>query len=162
MEMKKPYVKADLTPELNTALEIVSKKLGNSKSTIVTASLEYYFKHLFPESLPKTNDEILEKARSDYLYNETSRVYERTQHMVDAISGLERDIESYKQKIGSNKNRIHLLKKKVLDGIKDAKKRAEIETEIDVLNQSLQNDENQKYIFVKLLENAKKGKVSEY
>jgi len=103
---KKPYVKADLSPQLNMALEIISEKLGNTKSGIVNSALEYYFKNQFPESLPKSEAEVMmkvkEKLRLEQFLNEI--------HLDDFTV---RSLIGYQEELKEEQESLEVINKKI-------------------------------------------------
>ena len=155
----KPYVKADLTSELNTALETVYKKLGIARSSIVNTALSYYFKNQYPEDLPKTDAEIYEKARQTYLHNEISRRYTKIQISTRYTENYEKEMSRFEDEIKKFEQRI-LMKQKSLETTKSDKKRLEIQTEINNLQHSIENNKSLIYMNKRAINNARTGEES--
>ena len=133
-----PYVKAELTSELNTAIEIISKKVGISKSSITNTALEQYFKNLYPEVLPLSAEEIYEKVRAEYLEKATYKRYELIQIGADSLGSAEEEISKLKMKIKEQKT-ILGMKEKSLETTKNTKKKTEIQKDIRNLKYSIEN-----------------------
>lgn len=153
---KPRYVKSFLTKELDTALEIVSKKLGNSRSSIVNAALGYYFKNQHPEALPKTDLEILEEARQNYLQREVDRKYSSGQVGVDFIPIYEEEIEKWSAEIRQQKQRRQMLESS-LSKTKNQAKQKEIENQIINIKHAISNKESLINMNKMHIENSKKG-----
>lgn len=153
----KPYVKSDLTTELNNALEIVRKKLGNSRSSVVNSALEYYFKNLFPGALPPSSDEILQKVRMDFLKSQTTKQYELIQLGTDSLKDSEEWVSRIETEIKTLENQNH-LKEKSLETTKDKKKKAEIEIDISHIKQGIENKKMQLSHAKNTLEAFRSGK----
>ena len=111
----KPYVKADLSPELNMALEIISEKVGNTKSGIVSSALEYYFKNQFPESLPKSEAEVMMKVKENLDIEKYEKEYLHNNSVIESIISSEDTIKEYEEKIIKIKGKIIPLQQKIKD-----------------------------------------------
>lgn len=141
-KISQPYVKADLTPELDTAMKIITEKLGTRKSHIVTSALKYFFQQIHPEALPKSNQEIFMKAKEEYLYNRTLRHYTRGLVGVDAILGYEDEILEYEHEIKEMSQKLEDKKRNVkTTRNKDIKNSLKIE--IEDLEESLDMKKNE-------------------
>lgn len=112
---KKPYVKADLSPYLNMALEIISEKLGNTKSGIVNTALEYYFKNQFPEILPKSEAELMMKVKENLDIEKYEKEYLHNNSVIESIISYEEGIKESREKIKLIKGKIIPLEQKILD-----------------------------------------------
>lgn len=152
-----PYVKAELTSELNTALEIISKKVGISKSSITNTALEQYFKNLYPEVLPLSNEEIYENVRAEYLKKATYRRYELIQMGADSLGIAEEEISKLKMKIEKQKAILN-MKEKSLEPTKNNKKRTEIQKDIRNLKHFIENCQTQLSNAERILTELREGK----
>jgi len=139
-----PYVKADLSPELDIAMKIVTEKLRTKKSHIVTSALKYFFQQIHPEALPKSNQEIFKNAKEEYLYNRTYRLYTRglvstdsIPHYESEISELEHDIKEMKKRLEDKKRDIKTTRNKdIRNSLKIQIK--DLEASLDVKNNELE------------------------
>lgn len=110
---KKPYVKADLSPHLNMALEIISEKLGNSKSGIVNNALEYYFKNQFPETLPKSEAEVMMKVKENLDIEKYEKEYLHNNSVIGSIISYEEEIKKSIEEMNQIKGKIIPLQQKI-------------------------------------------------
>ena len=155
LQEKKPYVKAELTKQLDTALNLVSQKQGNSKASIVNSALTYYFKNQFPEDFPKSELEILEDVKQEYLHEQTLETYQRIQIGTGNIPNLEKSIEIMKVEIKELEQRLY-LKTKSLETSRGEKKKDN--PEINNLKFSIEGKKSLLHIHEMMLEEAKTGK----
>ncbi|MCH8916090.1 MAG: hypothetical protein IIA82_09670 [Thaumarchaeota archaeon] len=89
------YVKATITSELDTALNIIEKKLAIPRADIVRASLYEYIKNFYPGFLPKNKDEILNEVKEKYYFKKFSHEFEENEYLKQLIPNL----ENYKKEL---------------------------------------------------------------
>ena len=154
----KPYVKANLTRELDTAISNITSKLNVTKSHITTTALEYYIRNNYPDSLPKTELEILEKAREDYLYNKSKIWYSGALSSVDILTNYEKDLKIMDGQLQSiikeQKDTIVTMKKTQNKEIKKG-----LQLKIDELLNAIESKQDQITILKKIVHDVKQRHI---
>jgi len=110
---KKPYVKADLTHHLNMTLEIVSEKLGISKSAVVCNALGYYFKNEFREAFPKSEAELRLDAQEQEDLKRYAQEYINKSYTVQSIPHMEDHIEGTKNDMITHETKFNKIVEKI-------------------------------------------------
>lgn len=153
-----PYVKADLTSELEVAVKIVTEKLGVSKAHLVTSALEYYLKKNYPESLPKSKLEIYEKVKEDYLYKQAYRNYSDVSLGWQSIPVWEKEIGEQKSKINELEQRL-IKEEKTLVNKKNKDIREELKSKISDLKEVIKMEKSGLEIDEKTLDEKKSRRL---
>lgn len=124
-----PYVKADLTSELDFAVRTVTSKLGITKANLTQSAIEYYLKHLFPESLPKSDLELFKQVKEDHLLGRLTRNYHDVMMKIKSIPEFEKEIKEFQNDIEKSKNKIRDLQLK-LSKVKNQEIKKSLKTDI--------------------------------
>ena len=154
-----PSVKANLTPELDTGLKIVTEKLGTTRAHVTLSALEYYLNNVHPGAMPRSSLEIFAKAKEDYLYNTTYRRYTDVLINVKSIPGYEQEILQFEQNI-KNLNKKIEDKESELRNKKNKDIRNSLKKEIEDLQISLDLEKNYLADSKRRLEEAKSHHIS--
>jgi len=115
---KKPNVRADISPYLQTTLTIISEKLKVSKSTIVNNALGYYFKNEFREAFPKSEAELRLQAQENENLKKYTQQFRQAEEIKYQISLSENSIKFTKNQIKTYETKLN-TKVKLINKIDD-------------------------------------------
>ena len=108
-----PYVKCNISPELDQALNTISEKIDIVRADVVRAALDEHIKNHYASYYPKSKSEIMNEVKEKYYFEKYNTEFLKQEQMKEAIPGMENYEKELKERIETDQKKLNTVLKKI-------------------------------------------------
>lgn len=151
-----PYVKCNISPELDQALNTISEKIDIVRADVVRAALDEHIKNHYASYYPKSKGEIMNQVKEKYYFEKYNTEFLKQEQMKEDIPGMEKYVKELKDRIETDQKKLNTVLKNI-EETKDGSKLKELKKQKKDFEENLEHMREIRKDKKKRLEEYKQG-----